>query len=195
MTLQNCRHKPAPIPVYAKGAEYRSFSYTLPSFCYCRALDKVELKVDENWLHQMRLVTSSPTRAARLLMNATTHRAAPAPAAEQRPLMTPRSLEAAEQNAAALKLTSHAVAAETEAADTIPAVHAVQEAVAVEVAAAPEAEPKQANKARSLVFRPMKKAAKMALSKKQAVVEVDVPFQLTSSAELEGPSSGALVAV
>jgi len=146
--------------------------------------------VEDTWIDQIRLVASSPRRVARLLMNGASRTAAPIPPTmEQRPLLTPRSLEAAEQSAAAMKLTSHAVLEEGGvAADTILAVHA-----------APEAEPSQtkdvqqaASKTRSLIFRPMKKAAKMATGKKQALIEVDVPFELPSQDTL-APTSNALV--
>lgn len=128
----------------------------------------------------MRLVTSSPTRVARLFMsNAAAQSALPAQGQQHRALNAPKSLEN--------KISSHAV---EEEAGTIPAVHAAP----LEGSAAPVEEVKEKqSKARSLMFRPMKRAAKMAIGKKQALVEVEMPLELSSS--YEGPTSNALVAM
>ena len=140
------------------------------NFLICRALESVELKVDDSWLQQMRLASTSQALAARLLMQGsarvTAANAANA-AAAGRPLMTPRSLEAAEQ-----KTASHKEGEVKE--DTIPAIHA--------------SENTQGNK--SLVFRPIKKAVSKAVkNKKQAGKEVELPVARLS---LDDLSDGAV---
>ena len=84
------------------------------SCCFCRILESAELKVDASWIQQMKLVASSPTRAARLIgMAASNNRG-------QNSLLgavTPRALQET-----SLKLESHAVLpAETpEAIESVP---------------------------------------------------------------------------
>lgn len=156
--------------------------------------------MEETWLERMKLASSSPSRATRLLMSGAAFReaaapvpaleAATAPHAEQRRLVTPRSLEAAAAATAAAKLSSHAVeAGSPQAEDTIRAVHVSPVKAAPALLAsedAPlgtteeggEADKAVAAKGRSLLFRPAKRAVKKV---QQALLEVDVPFTTAGS--------------
>ena len=177
-------------------------------FFFLRALETVELKVEDTWMNHMRLVSSSQALASKLLMQgavrgaaiaeATT--AAAAAAETARSLVTPRILEATEHKAAALKLTSHVVTEEEvsqeEDKGMIRAVHAAieeeREVAAVEV---PQAAVPQAPSSRSLVFRPIKRAVSKAIKSKQPLVEMDVPVPRLSLDNLsEGPTANSLMA-
>lgn len=146
----------------------------------CRVLESVELKVDDSWLQQMRLASTSQGLAARLLMQGSVNRQS---AAAGRPLMTPRSLEAAEQKTASHKLTEGELKE-----DTIPAVHASENT-------APALEESDQQGSKSLVFRPIKKAVSKAVkNKKQALVEVDLPVPRLSLDDLsEAPVGTSMV--
>ncbi len=140
-------------------------------------MESVELKVEDSWLQQMRLASTSQALAARLLMQGSARTAANATAAT-RSLTTPRSLEAAEQKVAAHKITEG-----ESKEDTIAAVHGSENTAA------------QGTK--SLVFRPIKKAVSKAVkNKKQAAVEVDMPVPRLSLDDLsEGPVGNSMVAL
>jgi hypothetical protein len=142
----------------------------------CRALESVELKVEDSWLQQMRLASTSQALAARLLMQGSARTAASA--AANRTLTTPRSLEAAEQ-----KLATHKLTEGESKSDTIPAVHASENA-------APQG-------TKSLVFRPIKKAVSKAVkSKKQASVEDELPVPRLSLDDLsDAPVGNSMVAM
>lgn len=143
-----------------------------------RVLESVELKVDGAWITQMRLASTSQALAARLLMQGSARTAAMATAAG-RPLLTPRSLEAAEQKVATQKITEG-----ESKEDTIPAVHATENKA-----------PQQG--AKSLVFRPIKKAVSKAVkNKKQALVEVELPVPRLNLDDLsDGPVGNSMVAM
>lgn len=147
-----------------------------------QVLEKVEIKVDVNWMEHMKLVTESPSRAARLM-----HQTASAKPVEAGPVkQTPRLEAATESKAAQLKLTSHAVLDENEnQKDRISAVHSVNED-------AQEVKPlaqKQTNKNRSLMFRAVK-------NKKNNEKELDLVLPLHQLATMdEGPMSNAMVAM
>ena len=138
-------------------------------------MESVELKVEDSWLQQMRLASTSQALAARLLMQGS---ARAAPNASRSQLSTPRSLEAAEQKVATQKLTEG-----DSQEDTIAAVHGSENAAA------------QGNK--TLVFRPIKKAVSKAIkSKKQAAVQVEMPAHRLSLDDLsDGPVGNSMVAL
>jgi hypothetical protein len=153
--------------------------YILFIYKLCRVLESVELKVDDSWLQQMRLASTSQALAARLLMQGSARQSATsATASAGRPLLTPRSLEAAEQ-----KVATHKITEGESNEDTIAAVHATENT-------AP-----QGNK--SLVFRPIKKAVSKAVrNKKQALVEVDLPVPRLSLGDIsDGPVGNSMVAL
>lgn len=152
----------------------------------------------------MKLVTLDPQRAARLLASgasAATPRDVPsitdiqtnttansnstqAPQLEQRRIATPpRAREAAAAQAAALKISSHALPSDDEPKDTIGAIHASTTTTAPAALLTEKAsddssakENRKAEKGRSLLFRPAKKTAKKMLTLKgpQPLLEMEV---------------------
>lgn len=152
----------------------------------------MELKVDDNWIQQMKLVTMNPERAALLMSGAGSNTprtdTAPAPAAapqlEQRRLATPPRAREAQ---AALKIASHALDEASPPGEKIGAVHAVSALTAAETeATAPvdikEAKDGKTSKARSLLFRPAKKAGKKGAKGTQQLLEMPLDDAVGASA-------------
>lgn len=164
----------------------------------------MELKVDDSWMQQMRLVNSSQELAARLLRQGSAARllaassAAASPIASSveapRSLEAPKALETTDLQVPALKETPET---DIDAAqhDTIPALRASpEEATNTDESANGNGK----SQGRSLVFRPIKKAVAKALKNKQPLVEVEGPVaRLTLDDVADGPigNKGTLVAM